>query len=326
MVAGGPGGLGRRAGGGGGLQDGGQAVGDGGVQAGADAFGVAGGVRRHLVAACQVGLAERPPVQAELPRLRGRAQQQVRGAEHLGDRGGERGRHRHLSRAQPHGVADAEQPVADMRYVVLRLHPDPPPARGPPGAPRTQALRVDRRGARVGGTGEPERHGPRPVAGRHGHERGAHLAGLEQLGALGRRRGARVEAHALVPGVGGQPRQVAYPAGRRYGQPERAQPSAFGLILHRLGKADQPLGRRQHVAAERGEHDPAGRPIDQPLAQMPFQRGDPAARHRLRHAHRRRAVGEAAVLADVDERTPRLQDVHARHVMPDQHETKRSRL
>ncbi len=94
------------------------------------------------------------------------------------------------------------------------------------------------------------------------------------------------------------------------GQAQRPVPGGLRLVLQLIGQPHESGRQRQHVPAERGEGGGARGTFEQRLTEVPFQRGDAAARDGLGDPGRRRADGETAALADVDERPACPHKIH----------------
>src|SRR5690625_527837 len=104
--------------------------------------------------------------------------------------------------------------------------------------------------------------------------------------------------------------EITGAARRRHGDPQRPEPGLFRTMLHRIRQLNQSLRPRQHVPAERCEIRPASGTVEQPLAVMALQRGDPATRHRLANTDRRRTSSEAAELAHAHESPATTDEIH----------------
>jgi hypothetical protein len=82
-----------------------------------------------------------------------------------------------------------------------------------------------------------------------------HLPRAYQVGALAGLGRDDIEVQAVVPAVGDQAGQRQRRARDGYGQVEHPEPGPVRVVAHRVGQVDEALRHRQHVPAERGEHD-----------------------------------------------------------------------
>lgn len=200
------------------------------------------------------------------------------------------------------------QTVPDMGNIVFRLDPDAPERALRPAGP--QGLEMERPSAAVRRGSDAERHRPVGACRWHRDEGGPDFAGPEQFRTFRGTGGTEVQDGVLVASGRVEHRQVPDRAGLGHRETERPELRLLGVVLQRLRQLHEPLRRRKHVAPERGERRPPRRAVEQPLPEMLLQRGDPPARHGLRHADSLSAEREATALAHLYEHSARRHQIH----------------